>query len=108
MRKASTRSRKVAAPIDAEQDETLRKVHASYNMSKHFTYGSPQSQAMDADMIDRFGIGGPPSYCIERITELAEIGITKIFVMDAGQGIDPTAVKQSRRMLVEDVIPALR
>jgi len=99
---------RVAAPIEEHQGEALRAVHASYKMSKHFTHGSPQSSHLDSETIDSFAIAGPPSYCVERISELADIGLSKIFVMDSGQGIDPKMVKKSRQCLVEEVLPAFR
>jgi 5,10-methylenetetrahydromethanopterin reductase len=98
----------VSVPIAEKEDRALRQIHRSYDVSKHFTYGSPQSRFLDDEMIDSFGIAGPPSYCIERISELIELGLTKIFVMDTVQGLDPEVVKASRHSFTEEVLPALR
>ncbi len=98
----------VAGPVDAATRDTLHNVHAVYDMHSHFTHGSPQSQVLTDDVIDTFGIAGPPSYCIERLQELVEVGITKIFVMGGGFRSDPAEASAAHRRLVEAVLPALR
>jgi 5,10-methylenetetrahydromethanopterin reductase len=53
----------VSGPLDEAGRAVLAGVHNSYDMNCHFTYGSPQSGALTDDIIDAFGIAGPPSYC---------------------------------------------
>ena len=59
----------VAGPLDEGGRRALAAVHDSYDMNRHFTHGSPQSVALTDDVIDAFGIAGPPSYCQERLLE---------------------------------------
>jgi 5,10-methylenetetrahydromethanopterin reductase len=98
----------VAGPLDEAGRRTLVEVHDSYDMNQHFTHGSPQSGALTDDVIDAFGVAGPPSYCQERLLELIELGLTRIFVMGGSLGIDQDEARASRRALVEHVLPALR
>ena len=98
----------VAGPLDEGGRRALAAVHDSYDMNRHFTHGSPQSVALTDDVIDAFGIAGPPSYCQERLLALVELGITRIFVLGGGLGIDRDEARASRQALVETVLPALR
>jgi hypothetical protein len=98
----------VTGPADESERAVLAAVHDSYDMGHHFTHGSPQSAPLTDEVIDTFAIAGPPSYCVERVGELMELGLTKIFFMGGGLGLDRDAARQARRALVEDVLPALR
>jgi 5,10-methylenetetrahydromethanopterin reductase len=98
----------VTGPADESERAVLAAVHDSYDMGHHFTHGSPQSAPLTDEVIDTFAIAGPPSYCVERVGELMELGVTKIFFMGGGLGLDRDAARQARRALVEDVLPALR
>jgi 5,10-methylenetetrahydromethanopterin reductase len=99
---------RVAAPIRQDQERVLLAVHSSYDMSQHFRYGSPQSKLLDDRMIDSFAIAGPPTYCTERISELLDLGLTKIILKHDVPGVDPEVLKTSHRLLTETVLPALR
>jgi 5,10-methylenetetrahydromethanopterin reductase len=97
-----------AGPLDEREAGILQQVHDTYDFDQHFTRGSPQSRSLDDAMIDAWSIAGPPAYCVERLTELSELGLGKVFVLDGGWGIDPDVTRASRRSLAEDVIPACR
>jgi alkanesulfonate monooxygenase SsuD/methylene tetrahydromethanopterin reductase-like flavin-dependent oxidoreductase (luciferase family) len=86
----------------------LEAVHDAYDMNHHFTHGSPQSQGLPDDVVDEFGIAGPPDYCIGRLQELAGLGLTKLILLGGGIGMDREAGLESRRLLAEEVLPALR
>jgi 5,10-methylenetetrahydromethanopterin reductase len=99
---------RVAGPVDDHQRQRLEAVHDAYDMSAHFTQGSPQSKELDDDLIDTFGIAGPASYCVDRLLELVELGVRRIFVMGAGLGIDRSEAQAARARFVDDVLPRLR
>ena len=99
---------RVAGPVDERQRERLEAVHDAYDMGAHFTQGSPQSKELDDDLIDTFGIAGPASYCVERLLELVELGVRRIFVMGAGLGLDRDEDGAARARFVDDVLPRLR
>jgi len=98
----------VAGPVTERQRSVLEAVHDTYDMDRHFTFGSPQSRELTDEVIDSFGVAGPAAYCVERLGELVELGLTKIFVMMGAGGLDADARRESRRLLVEEVLPALR
>jgi 5,10-methylenetetrahydromethanopterin reductase len=100
---------RVAGPVEsAEQRARLEAVHDAYDMSAHFTHGSPQSKQLDDGLIDTFGIAGPASFCVERLQELAELGIRRLFVMGGGIGLDRDEAQAARARFVDDVLPRLR
>jgi 5,10-methylenetetrahydromethanopterin reductase len=99
---------RVAGPVDDAQRERLEAVHAAYDMRSHFTQGSPQSKELDDDVIDTFAIAGPAGYCIDRLQELAALGLRRVFVMGAGLGLDRDEAQAARRRFVDDVLPRVR
>jgi hypothetical protein len=44
---------------------------------------------------------------VDRLHELAELGISKVFVLRVGRGIDPGLHRQADRDLVDLVLPRL-
>jgi 5,10-methylenetetrahydromethanopterin reductase len=100
---------KVVGPADDAQRRALEGIHRSYDMTHHFTHGASQTAALSDDLIDAFSIAGPPSYCIQRLLELAELGISRIVVAPgaAAAGADRDELRLARRRLVDEVIPAL-
>lgn len=99
---------KVSGPIADSQRDALEAVHDRYDMRAHFTHGSPQSRGMPDELVDAFGIAGPPSYCADRLGALTELGLEKLILMSGGVGMDREAGRQSRRLLVDEVLPKLR
>jgi 5,10-methylenetetrahydromethanopterin reductase len=97
----------VTGPIDATGRQTLEAVHDAYDMNSHFTHGSPQSGQLTDELTDAFGVAGPPSFCVERLQELVDLGLTKLFIMNGAIGVDRDALRESRRLFVTEVLPAL-
>jgi 5,10-methylenetetrahydromethanopterin reductase len=98
----------VVGPADESQRATLAGIHAAYDMSAHFTAGSPQSAALTDEVIDAFCVAGPVGYCVDRLTEMAEVGLSRLFVNAGVPGADQAEMQASRRRLVDEVLPALR
>jgi 5,10-methylenetetrahydromethanopterin reductase len=97
----------VAGPVAESQRSTLTAVHRAYDMNAHFTHGSPQAQALTDEVIDAFAIAGPASYCIERLTELREMGLRRFYLTGPGRGADREAAEASHRRVVEQILPAI-
>ena len=98
----------VQGPLDPDGQAVLKAVHASYDMNQHFSHGSPQSQTLTSEVIDTFGIAGPPDYCIERLRTLVDLGLSKLVLLGGGTGMDNESRLLSHRLLTSEVIPALR
>jgi 5,10-methylenetetrahydromethanopterin reductase len=97
----------VAGPVTEAQRHTLTEVHRAYDMHAHFKQGSRQSQQLDAATIDAFAIAGPASYCVERLSELYQMGLRRFYLTGPGRGADADAARASHQRIVEQVLPAL-
>jgi 5,10-methylenetetrahydromethanopterin reductase len=97
----------VVGPVSDEQRRVYEAIAASYDMTHHGGAGA-QVAVLTDEFIDSFAIVGPPSRCIERIVELAELGIDHV-MLAAPQG-DASADDQREgyRRLVDEVIPGVR
>jgi len=99
---------KISGPADAGQQKVLTAVRDQYEMEAHQTYNSPQSKVLTEDVIDTFAIAGPPSLCIDRLQEMAELGISKFIFVGYSFEMDPEEARASRRRIAEEVITAFR
>ncbi len=53
------------------------------------------------------GWGQDPAHCVERLTELAGLGVTR-FIVVGPSGVDPDVARAARGLLVRHVLPAVR
>jgi hypothetical protein len=97
----------VAGPVAESQRATLTAVHRAYDMHAHFRHGSAQSQQLDDEALDAFAIAGPLSYCLERLTELYEMGLRRFYLTGPGRGADAEEARASHERIVEQVLPAV-
>jgi 5,10-methylenetetrahydromethanopterin reductase len=97
----------VAGPVSEAQRETLTNVHRAYDMTAHFTHGSRQSKQLTDEVTDAFAIAGPPSYCLERLAELREMGIRRFYLTGPGLGVDRDEAAASHRRIVTEILPAV-
>ena len=85
----------------------LTKIHDSYDMHGHAREGSPQSGHVTQEFAGSFGIFGPPDYCVQRLGELIELGVTRFFI--PGATLDPSHPdSECSERFVNDVAPQLR
>jgi 5,10-methylenetetrahydromethanopterin reductase len=99
---------KTAGPLNAADDAALHTIHQSYSMESHFTLGADHASTMTGDLVDRWSVAGPPDYCIGRLNELVGAGLQKIFVLDAGFGVERNISRQSRQLFCGEVMPNVR
>jgi 5,10-methylenetetrahydromethanopterin reductase len=99
---------RVQGPVDEDGQIILKALHDSYDMNQHFSHGSPQSRALTPEVIDTFGVAGPPDYCVERLRTLVDLGLTKLVLLGGGNGMDEGSRALSHRLLTQEVLPALR
>lgn len=95
----------VVGPSSGDDDAVLRELHAAYDMNHHFQHGSPQSSVLPDQFIDRFAVVGDPSYCAERLIELAEAGVTRFIVSTTPGGVDRSVSAGFRARFAQEVIP---
>jgi 5,10-methylenetetrahydromethanopterin reductase len=98
----------VAGPHVAGAADTLNRLHDAYDMRVHTQAGSPQADQLDPEFIDAFGIVGPSSYCVDRLQELAALGLEHFTMVGPGLGTDPTEARAAVARFNDEVLPALR
>ena len=96
----------VAGPVAAEQREVLERLHSGYDMRQHTRADSPQADLLPPGFIDRYAIIGPPAHCIERLQELAALGIGRFVVIGPTAGADRDQARRAQELLAAEVLPA--
>ncbi|ETW94354.1 MAG: hypothetical protein ETSY1_35275 [Candidatus Entotheonella factor] len=103
----STMHGKVVGPATAHQQAVFEAIHAAYDMHHHSVPGSAQEAVVTAEFEHEFGIFGPPNYCVERLSQLIELGIDRFILR--GSPLDPDDPDSaSCERFVQDVVPQLR
>jgi 5,10-methylenetetrahydromethanopterin reductase len=90
----------------SQQPEVMRRVTSVLRTTYDYRYhrpGAPQENpnnaAVDEEFADWFGVGGPPSYLVDKLGELVELGIDG-FTTALGRG--------ERELFAAQVMPQLR
>lgn len=86
----------------------LDRTRKAYDMTRHGATNSSHSAAMPADLLERFAIAGPPDHCIARLKALTDLGLSRIVIPYRQMGTDPETQALATRLLLEEVIPALK
>ena len=100
-------SRGTASVPDAQARAEFLAARASYDMTRHMESGTSHAAAVTPELIDRFGIAGPPEYCIERIREVQKLGFDRLVIPGQLMGGDPDR-EVARHLLLEEVLPNIR
>ena len=97
----------VVGPVSAEQRAVYDAIGRSYDMSMHGASGT-QVDALTDEFVDSFAIVGDPECCVDRLSELVDVGVTS-FLLGTPQGdADAADVRDSYAALVDGVLPAAR
>jgi 5,10-methylenetetrahydromethanopterin reductase len=103
-------------PFTNADVDVIQNIVAAYDMNKHCTTNTHYSGLMTSEFIDRHFVVGPPERCIARLRALEALGVSRFYIvtsplMDANRGAseeERDASDTVRRLLVEEVMPALR
>ena len=100
---------KRVGPVSEKQKLTLDRIHGAYDMTRHTEGHSSQSAVLSMEFAQEFGIFGSPSYCIERLEALVELGVDRFFVA-GGSILGSKNAEQAKAVqrLVEEVMPELQ
>ena len=97
----------IVGPVSEDQREVLTRIHDSYDMHHHAQPGSAQSAQVTQEFASSFGIFGTSDYCVQRLGELIELGVTRFFI--AGTTLDPShPYSECSERFVAEVAPQLR
>jgi 5,10-methylenetetrahydromethanopterin reductase len=98
-----------AGPKSGSDSENFAAIRTGYDMTKHAVVLSDdkiKGATLSWDFVRRFAIVGPPDHCIERLLQLASLGIERFVIV--GPGYYPEAGPSSRSLFVREVLPAVR
>jgi len=98
---------RATGPLRGGDREVLEGIHDAYDMRAHFTHGSPQSARLTDDFVDRYAVLGPTSACIERLEQLAALGLDHFVLVTGAAGADPEELVGAHERIVEQILPAL-
>jgi 5,10-methylenetetrahydromethanopterin reductase len=96
----------VAEGVAPDASEDLRRLSASYDLREHGSPTAGHRGVLTTEYVDRFGVVGTPAQCVERLTELASTGISRVIILAALASPSPE-LDRSNRLLVEEVLPAV-
>jgi 5,10-methylenetetrahydromethanopterin reductase len=91
--------------VDERTREQLEVARTSYDMTKHGENHSSHAESLDDDLVDRFGIAGPPEYCVERLSELKALGLDRIVFSTRIRGASAREQEDAARLLLTEVLP---
>ena len=77
-------------PMGDDARSLLQDVHDAYDMRAHTQAGSPQAERLTAEFAEGFAVLGPAERCIERLQELAALGLDHLVIVGPSLGADPT------------------
>jgi 5,10-methylenetetrahydromethanopterin reductase len=96
----------VSEGVAPDASEDLKRLSASYDLREHGSATAGHRGVLSTEYVDRFGVVGTPSECVERLTELASSGISRVIILAALASPGPE-LDASNRLLVEEVLPAV-
>jgi 5,10-methylenetetrahydromethanopterin reductase len=96
------------AGLDAHDRELVAEVGRRYDSNEHLFNTADHSKVLPDEFIDRFAVVGTPDECATRLLELAAVGLERFVLTGPTIDADREPARVSRRLVVDDVLPALR
>jgi 5,10-methylenetetrahydromethanopterin reductase len=100
---------KAAGPQTEADEANFETIRRGYDMNKHADMHANDKiigGALTPDFVERFAVVGPPERCVERLIELARLGVERFVV------VSPDIAEQDSKagpsLFAREVIPALR
>jgi 5,10-methylenetetrahydromethanopterin reductase len=71
-----------ASGVTAGDVGVYERIRDDYEVSGHFQHrvASAQAASLPEEFVDRFGVAGPASYCADRLAELVELGLDRLYL----------------------------
>lgn len=92
---------------DADREQ-FRRLQAVYDKRQHVLNRSPQAAALDEDFIERFAAVGSAAEVVDRLRAVLKTGVDRLYLSFPAPDADPEDAAESRRILIHEVMPALR
>ncbi len=94
--------------VPAEDRGVMEALLRAYDMDGgHGQAKSPQAMLLDDGFIDRFAVVGSAQQCVDRLAELAGLGLGHFVITPQSRFSDARAVAESLAQVSECVLPAL-
>jgi len=97
----------VQGPVSDEQRTVMEDLHRSYDMTRHTRADSPQSGKLTAEFVDRYAVVGPPEQCVERLSGLAALGLSKFVIVGPTAGAERERAIDAVARFESEVLPVL-
>ncbi len=95
-------------PTSETERRVMQGIHDAYDMTTHSRSGNAQAAVLTGDFAREYGIFGPPSYCTERLLDLAAMGLTRLVIVGPSRDADPAEIERAEARFAEEVMPAVR
>jgi hypothetical protein len=104
------------APVDhlpPQLKPLALQLRTAYDMAHHNLASGGHLSLVDDDFVRWFAICGPPALCIDRLGELAEMGLDHLYVLNGSPVDEPHGAKWEAAvneldLFAAEVMPALR
>jgi 5,10-methylenetetrahydromethanopterin reductase len=96
------------AGLDESDRLVVAEVGRRYDSNVHLSNDAAHTDPLDPAFVDRFAVVGPPERCVERLIELAELGLERFVMTGATLGADREDARQADSLVTSEVLPALR
>jgi len=97
-----------AGPQSDNDQENFAAIRTGYDMTRHgnLSHDKIKGATLSWDFVQRFAIVGPPDHCIQRLLQLASVGIERFVIV--GPGFHPESGPAGGSLFVREVMPTVR
>jgi hypothetical protein len=96
------------APADGLSEVTRRGIDgltADYDEGRHGEGDAPHARRLEDDFIDRFALVGTPDEVLERLAEIATLGVERVVLVPGSLDADPALVAEANDLFAAEVLP---
>jgi 5,10-methylenetetrahydromethanopterin reductase len=100
-----------SGPVDPAQQEQMQRLAAGYDLRQHGSADAAHIAELTGDFAQQFAVVGTPATCVERLSELADLGLDRFIVLGGltdGSSKGVAELEESKEAISAEVLPALR
>jgi 5,10-methylenetetrahydromethanopterin reductase len=94
--------------LSADDRSAVEPLRTGYVERDHGLGSAKHTGLLPDEFVDRFAVVGPPHRVVERLRQLADLGVDRFILVPASRDADPALVAQSNELLAREVLPHLR
>jgi 5,10-methylenetetrahydromethanopterin reductase len=100
--------RDVTSSLSCSDATVVEEVTSRYDNYHHGLEHAAQAEVIPPDFLDRFCVIGSPDYCIERLCQLVELGLSHLVIVGGSRELDATVRERSDHLVAKEVLPAVQ